>query len=158
MKSDFESALTAAKGMIDFVKYYKSFEEDYLNFFKYEDIENNSVETIIAISKFIECEVNLDAAKLVSEKFNKSNIRNLIKSNDEKLKNKIKNKEKVEKSEVVFFSKQNYRAFDINTGFQTNHISKRNSGEWQKAFSEEEIEIINSDIELKNFLKEYNYN
>ena len=82
MKSDFESALTAAKGMIDFVKYYKSFEEDYLNFFKYEDIENNSVETIIAISKFIECEVNLDAAKLVSEKFNKSNIRNLIKSNE----------------------------------------------------------------------------
>ena len=59
---------------------------------------------------------------------------------------------------MVFFSKQNYRAFDINTGFQTNHISKRNSGEWQKAFSEEEIEIINSDIELKNFLKEYNYN
>tara|TARA_B100000902_G_scaffold376706_1_gene408117 strand:- start:1002 stop:1769 length:768 start_codon:yes stop_codon:yes gene_type:complete len=158
MKSDFESALTAAKGMIDFVKYYKSFEEDYLNFFKYEDIENNSVETIIAISKFIECEINLEVAKLISEKFNKSNIRELIKSNDDKLKNKIKNKEKVEKSEVVFFSKENYRAFDINTGFQTNHISKRNSGEWQKAFSEEEIEIINSDIELKNFLKEYNYN
>ncbi len=158
MKSDFESALTAAKGMIDFVKYYKSFEEGYLNFFKYEDIENNSVETILAISKFIECEINLDLAKFISEKFNKRNIRDLIKSNDEKLKNKIKNKEKVEKSEVVFFSKENYRAFDINTGFQTNHISKRNSGEWQKAFSEEEIEIINSDIELKNFLKEYNYN
>ena len=28
---------------------------------------------------------------------------------------------------------------------------------WQKAFSEKETEIINSDLELNNFLKEYNY-
>ena len=158
MKSDFESALTAAKGMIDFIKYYKSFDKDYLKFFKYEYIDNNSIELILKIAKFIECEINVDTAKLISEKFGKSKIRDLIKSNDEKLKNKIKNKEKVERSEVVFFSKENYRAFDINTGFQTNHISQRKSGEWRKAFSEKEIEIINSDVEFKNFLKEYNYN
>ena len=158
MKSDFESAFTAAKGMIDFVKYYKPFKKEYLRLFKYEDIENNSIETIIAISEFIECKINLNTAKLISEKFNKNNVRNLIKNNDQKLKNKIKNKEKVERSEVVFFSKENYRAFDIKTGFQTNHISQRNSGEWRKAFSEKEIELINSDKELKNFLEEYNYN
>ena len=157
MKSDFESALRAAKGMIDLIKYYKSFDENYLKFFKYEDIENNSIEIIITISKFIECEINSDTAIFISEKFNKYNIRNLIKRNDENLKNKIKNKEKVERSEVVYFSKENYRAFDINTGFQTNHISQRNSGEWKKAFTDKEIEIINSDVELKNFLKEYNY-
>ena len=158
MKSDFETAFTAAKGMIDFVKYYKPFKKEYLRLFKYEDIENNSTETIIAISEFIECNINLNTAKLISEKFNKNNVRNLIKNNDQKLKNKIKNKEKVERSEVVFFSKENYRAFDVKTGFQTNHISQRNSGEWRKAFSEKEIELINSDKELKNFLKEYNYN
>ena len=91
------------------------------------------------------------------EKFNKKNVRNLIKDIDEKLMNKIKNKEKIENSEIVYFSKENYRAFDKQTGFQTNHISNRHSGEWQKVFSEKEIEIINSDLELKNFLKEYNY-
>ena len=157
MKSDFESALTAAKGMIDFIKYYKPFDKDYLKFFKYEDIENRTIETIISLSKFIECEINLDTAKLISEKFNKNNVRNLIKDNDEKLMNKIKNKEKIEKSEIVYFSKENYRAFDKQTGFQTNHISNRNSGEWEKAFSEKEIEIINSDQELNDFLNEYNY-
>ena len=157
MKSDFESALTAAKGMIDFIKYYKSFDKDYLKFFKYEDIENHTIETIISLSKFIECEINFDTAKLISDKFDKNNVRNLIKVNDKKLMNKIKNKEKIEKSEIVYFSKENYRAFDKQTGFQTNHISNRNSGEWQKAFSEEEIEIINSDLELNDFLDEYNY-
>lgn len=158
MKSDFETALMAAKGMIDFVKYYKPFGKDFLKFFKYEDIEGSSSKTIISISKFIECEINSDLAKLISEKFNKNNIRNLIKQNDEKLKNKIKNKEKIDRSEIVYFSKENYRTFDITTGFQTNHISKRNSGEWKRAFSENEVEIINSDPELKNFLIEYNYN
>jgi len=158
MKSDFKTALTAAKGMIDFVKYYRPFEKDFLKFFKYEDIENSSIKTILTISKFIECEINSDVAKFISEKFNKNNIRNLIKKNDEKLKNKIQNKEKIDRSEIVYFSKENYRTFDIATGFQTNHISKRNSGEWTKAFSENEVEIINSDPEFKNFLKEYNYN
>ena len=157
MKSDFESALTAAKGMIDFIKYYKPFDKDYLKFFKYEDIENRTIETIISLSKFIECEINFDTAKLISEKFNKQNVRSLIKNNDEKLMNKIKNKGKIEKSEIVYFSKENYRAFDKQTGFQTNHISNRNSGEWQKAFSKKEIEIINSDQELNDFLNEYNY-
>ena len=57
--------------------------------------------------------------------------------------------------EIVYFTKENYRAFDNQTGFQTNHISNRHSGEWQKAFSEKETEIINSDLELNNFLKVY---
>ena len=49
--------------------------------------KNNSIETIIAISEFIECKINLNTAKLISEKFNKNNVRNLIKNNDQKLKN-----------------------------------------------------------------------
>ena len=66
-------------------------------------------------------------------------------------------KRHVEDEYVKKSSKDNYRSFDTKTGFQTNHISNRHSGEWQKAFSEKEIEIINSDLELNNFLKEYNY-
>ena len=158
MKTDFKSSLTAAKGMIKLINHYKSFEKNYLKFFKYEDIEKNPIETIISISKFIECEIHPVVAKLISEKFNKTNVRNLIKINDTKLLTKIKNKEKIEKSEILYFSEDNYRAFDIQTGFQTNHISFRNSGEWKKVFSQKEIEIINSDPDLKDFLKEHNYN
>ena len=158
MKSDFDSALTATKGMIDFFNYYKNFEDDYLMFFRYEDIEKNPVETILKVSNFIESEINEDVAKLISKKFSKDSIRKLIENNDKSLKKKIINKEKIEKSEIVYFSKNNYRAFDLKTGFQTNHISHRNLGEWTKVFSEKEIEIINSDSEIKVFLQENNYN
>ena len=158
MKSDFDSALTATKGMIDFFNYYKNFEDDYLMFFRYEDIDKNPVETILKVSNFIESEINEDVAKLISKKFSKDSIRKLIENNDKSLKKKIINKEKIDKSEIVYFSKNNYRAFDLKTGFQTNHISHRNLGEWTKVFSEKEIEIINSDSEIKVFLQENNYN
>ena len=32
--------------------------------------------------------------------------------------------------------------FELNTGFQSGHISKRKNGEWKKVFSEEEIHEI----------------
>ena len=108
MKSDFDSALTATKGMIDFFNYYKNFEDDYLMFFRYEDIEKNPVETILKVSNFIESEINEDVAKLISKKFSKDSIRKLIENNDKSLKKKIINKEKIEKSEIVYFSKNNY--------------------------------------------------
>ena len=60
------------------------------------------------------------------------------------------NKEDIDDSSIVYFSKDNYRSFDTKTGFQTNHISNRNSGDWKKSFSSKEIEILN--FEFKDFL------
>ena len=65
-----------------------------------------------------------------------------------KLLSKIRNKEEIDKSSIVYFSKDNFRSFDTNTGFQTNHISNRNSGDWDKSFSSKEIEIL--DFEFKD--------
>ena len=157
MKSDFEKSMTIAKNMIDFVKNYESFDKDYLMFFKYEDIENDPINTIINISKFIECQINFDKAESISKKFTKDNVKKLIQNIDEKLDKKIKEKQPIDQSEIVYLSKDNYRAFDINTGFQTNHISKRNSGDWKRVFSQKEIDIINSDKKLNFFCAEYNY-
>ena len=157
MKSDFEKSMTIAKNMIDFVKNYESFDKDYLMFFKYEDIENDPINTIINISKFIECRINFDKAESISKKFTKDNVKKLIQNIKEKLDKKIKENQKINQSEIVYLSKDNYRAFDINTGFQTNHISKRNSGDWKQVFSQKEIDIINSDEKLNFFCAEYNY-
>ena len=54
-------------------------------------------------------------------------------------------------------SKDKYRAFDTQTGFQSNHISQRDNGEWKKAFSQKEIDIINSDEKLSSFCEKFNY-
>ena len=55
----------------------------------------------------------------------------------------------------MYCSKDNYRSFDTNTGFQTNHISNRNSGDWKKSFSSKEMEILN--FEFENIISEYKF-
>ena len=155
MKTDFDTALKAAKDLLHYEKIYKTYNKDYVKFFRYENIENKSIETILEIANFIGYEISYKNAKEISLKFNKKKIRNLIKNNDENLIYKIKNKEDIDDSSIVYFSKDNYRSFDTKTGFQTNHISNRNSGDWKKSFSSKEIEILN--FEFKDFISEYKF-
>ena len=63
--------------------------------------------------------------------------------------------EDIDNSNIVYVSKDNYRSFDTKTGFQTNHISNRNSGDWKKYFSPKEIKIL--DLEFKDFISEYKF-
>ncbi len=155
MKTDFDTALKAAKTLLDFEKIYKTYNKDYLRFFWYKDIENKPTQTILEIANFIGYKINNKDAEEISSKYNKKKVKNLIKRNDENLLFKIKNKEEIDKSSIVYFSKDNYRYLDTNTGFQTNHISNRNSGDWEKSFSSKEIEILN--FEFKDFISEYKF-
>ena len=107
------------------------------------------------IADFIGCEISYKNAEKISLKYSKKRVKNLIKNNDENLLSKIKNEEDIDKSCIVYLSKDNYRSFDTKTGFQTNHISNRNSGDWKKSFSSKEIEILN--LEFKDFISKYNF-
>ena len=155
MKTDFNTALTATKSLLKYENIYKKYNKKYVKFFKYNEIENNTLKTVIEIANFIGCEINEEIAKSISFKYNKNKIKKLIKNNDAKLLSKIKNEEVINKSDIVYFSKDNYRSFDTKTGFQSNHISNRSSGDWKKFFSKREIEIINS--EFKDFISEYKF-
>ena len=155
MKTDFNTALNAAKTLLNYEKIYKTYNEDYLKFFRYENIENNPIDMILEIADFIGYNINIKIAEKISLKYSRKKIKELIKNNDENLLLKIKNKEEINKSSIVYFSKNNYRSFDTKTGFQTNHISNRNSGDWEKKFSLKEIEIIN--FEFKDIISKYKF-
>jgi hypothetical protein len=155
MKTDFDTALKATKSLLKYEKIYKTYNKKYLRFFRYENIENKPIETVLEIGNFIGYEINYKDAEEISLKYNKKKVKNLIKKNDENLFSKIKNKEEIDRSSIVYFSKDNYRSFDTNTGFQSNHISNRNSGDWDKSFSSKEIEILN--FEFKDFISEYKF-
>ena len=155
MKTDFNTALKAARKLLEYEKIYRTYEKNYIKFLRYEDIENNPNKIILEIANYIGYEINSKIAEKISIKYNKNNIKKLIRNNDENLFMKIKNKEKINKSDIVYFSQDNYRSFDGKTGFQTNHISNRSTGDWEKKFSSEEIEIIN--LEFKDLISEYKF-
>ncbi len=155
MNVDFDEAFKATKTLNNYVKTYKQYNSEYIKFIKYENIEKKPIETLSEIAKFININIDLRLLEKISNKFSKDNVRKLIKQNDNKLIDKIKNKEQILKKEIVYFSKKNYRSYDLNTGFQTGHISKRNSGDWKNKLNENEIKIIND--EFKEILEEYKY-
>ena len=154
MKTDFDTALKAGKSLLKYEKIYKIYNKDYLRFFRYENIENKPIEAILEIANFIGYKINYKDAEEISLKYNKKKVKNLIKRNDENLLSQIENKEDLDKSSIVY-SKDSYRSFDTKTGFQTNHISNRNSGDWKKFFSSKEIEILN--FEFRDFISEYKF-
>ena len=157
MKKNFQQSLDISKNIITYYNTYEKYSKEKLKFIKYEkSIEKDTVKTIEDISEFIECKISFNEARKISEKFSKDNVTQLIKINDEKLKNKIKEKKEINRdTEIVYFSKDNYRAYDANTGFQTNHISSSSSQEWKKILTKEEIKILNSEFET--FLIKNNY-
>lgn len=155
MKTDFKTALKAAKDLLKYEKIYKGYNNDYLKFFKYENIENKSIETILEIAEFIGYEINFEIAQEISLKYKKEEVKKLIKKNDEKILSQIKSKQNLDNSNIILLSDNNYRSFDTKTGFQTNHISNRNSGDWKNFLSSNEIETLN--LEFRDFISEYNF-
>ena len=156
MRTDFNTSLNATKTLLKYEKTYKTYDKDYLKFFRYEEFESRTTETILNIAEFIGHQISLENAEEISLKYSKNKIKKLTKTNDENLLSKISKKEIIDRSKIVYISKENYRSFDTKTGFQTNHVSNRNSGDWKKIFSQKEIDIINN--EFKDFLNQYKYN
>ncbi len=155
MKTNFNESLNATKSLINFSKIYKNFDKNYILILKYENIEKNPIEIILKISKFLNENINYDQAVEIAKKFSKKNVNEIINKKNKQLKEKILKKSKIDKKDIVIISNKNVHAFDKNTGFQTGHVSQRNSGDWKKALSSEKIEIINS--QFKDFLIENNY-
>ena len=155
MRTDFNTSLNATKTLLKYEKTYKTYDKNYLKFFRYEKFESKTTETILKIAEFIGQKISLENAEEISLKYSKNRIKKLTKTNDENLLSKISKKEIIDRSKIVYLSKKNYRSFDTKTGFQTNHVSNRNSGDWKKIFSQKEIDIINH--EFKDFLNKYKY-
>ena len=153
-KCDFNQSLKAAKGLIALSAIYRSFDKKYVCIIKYEDIETKSIEIILKISKFLEIEIDKNKAKEISNKYSKSNIKKLINEKENEINNKLKKKIPIDKKEIVNFL-GTQRVYDLKTGFQSNHISSRNTGDWKKKLEKSQIEKLNK--EFKNSLKEIEY-
>ena len=75
MKTDFDTALKAGKSLLKYEKIYKTYNKDYLRFFRYENIENKPIETILEIANFIGYKINYKDAEEISLKYNKKKVK-----------------------------------------------------------------------------------
>ena len=141
MKCDLERSISVAADLSDWVNYYKKLDKNLFQI-KYENIEKNPKSLINELADFCEVQINETQISNIELKFNKNNVNKIIQNNDKEMEIKTKNDQAIDKENVIKFESGFYRYFDINTGFQSGHISKRKSGEWKKVFSTKELNTI----------------
>ena len=139
MKCDFQRALAVAKNHISVIDYYSNVNKVDLIFLRYENISLEPLSSIKLLSNFIGIDLKPDQLEVIRDKYSKKNIKSLINNNDEIIINKIKSKSEIKKKEIVILGQKNFRSFDLNTGFQTEHISSHDSDKWRELFSEQQI-------------------
>ena len=155
MKTNFEKSLNEAKSLIKFSKIFKDYDKNYLLTLKYEDILKNPKNIISKISSFLNINISDFQSLEISKKFSKKEVTSIINKIDKSVKKKLSNKLQIDKKDFIKISDENIRAYDKSTGFQTGHISNRNSGDWKLAFSDDEKKILND--EFGNWLKDNGY-
>ena len=155
MKTSFDEALGHARDVLIFTERYSHYDPDYLKLIAYNDIETRPVDLIIELAEFLAIQLNSPIAEEISEKYSRKKVQDIIKKADESLARKIINNAPVDKRQIVYLSSTNYRAFDPDTGFQTGHVSPRQTGDWRNILSAEEQDLVNS--EFGDWLKQYGY-
>ena len=155
MKCDIDWAIFIALEQTKYIEHFKKNDEKNLLIVKYEEIEEPSSKLVLELSEFLGAHLDENAALSIWKKFSKNSVRKIIADNDKSLSDKISKKQEIDAREVVILVKNNYRSFDLNTGFQTGHISERKTGEWRVTFSESETHKI---VEaLDNTAKKFGY-
>ena len=71
----------------------------------------------------------------------------IIANNDKAISERLSKKLEIDPRKIVTLGKNTYRSFDLDTGFQTGHISERKTREWKLHFTESEIEQIIENID-----------
>lgn len=146
MKCDINHAIQVAKAHSSVIKHYQDCADNQIIFIRFEDLEKNLASEIEKIASFLDINLDINLANKISSKFSKSSVSKLIDKTTKNLEKKISLNQLIKDENIVKISADYYRAFDVNTGFQTGHISNRNSGEWYKLFNQKEISIIKSEL------------
>lgn len=138
LKCDLERSISVAAELLNYLNHYKRLNNN-IFLIRYENIEKNPKLLIKQLAEYFEVSINDQQVNEIDNKFNKDAIIKLIKKNDNEM--KIKNQD-VDQEKIIKLKNGHQRFFDITTGFQSGHISKRKTGEWRKNFSEKETKII----------------
>jgi hypothetical protein len=134
MLCDFDQALSAMVAAGEITDYYKSFEPNVILRLKYEDIVNRPLDVVRHITAF--CGADLPESEIASivDQFEKAKVERLIHDKETDIKRRADAGEAILESELVpqRFHRDVVRAFDLETGFQSGHVSGYHDGSWRE--------------------------
>lgn len=122
MKCDLTKAIHSVLVLPKLISHCSTIKPGNIFILRFERIENDPLELITDLSKFMRLQLTNSEVQHVCDQFCKENVKRMITDNDLALSEKIKKNERINEKDIVYFDDNNFRSFDTNTGFQTGHI------------------------------------
>ena len=155
MKTSFDHALMAARALISMTDAYRKYPPDLVFIARYEDIESCPANLALQIAEFLNLDIPENIACDITEQYSRENIQDLVHRKTVELNMKIMTSAPIDNQDVVVIDQDNIRAFDVDTGFQTGHVSSSKTGDWRTILTEQEKILANRT--LGGWLEENGY-
>jgi len=156
-KLDFKDLLNLIEKFIGWIEYYrKNFEKEQYLEISFKDITDQPFKIFKQLESFLNLKIDKKNTDEIVNKFAKNQVLKIIKKNDDYVRKSFENKRHIDEENMIIEENKIIRAYDVDTGFQTGHISDSKDGEWSHVFSKKEINVINSTFKdwlTKNNLK-----
>lgn len=146
MHVDFATALSAAKDYIRLADHYESFPEDRCVLVRYVEIVNDPEKVIARLARRIGVDIKAATGADIAARFSKDRVKALTDDKDRQLRRSLETGEQVQGTRRLERGNGIVASFDLETGFQSNHVSSYQEGDWRHMLSEDQIEALNQDF------------
>lgn len=142
-KCDFETAFSGTQKMIEMIKAYQKSEQQQDSLvLQYADITEQPTFAISQILSFLDIPAPPDLVAFLEEKLEKRAVARAIKEMELDFKHRLLTGANVDQRQVIQLSDQTFRTLDLETGFQSGHISTMSEDDYIRAFTPEQMARI----------------
>lgn len=143
MNAGFDQALGNAKLQLIFTDRYEQFRQTPVLKLRYEHIDERPKSVIRKIVEFSNISLDEGTISKIATRLDRRSVRDLIKSSDDRLREKIDSKQVIHPNEIVGDLLGAHRAFDAKTGFQTGHVSNMTKDDYRNFLTKEQVLVVN---------------
>ena len=155
MRVDFEKSLEACQLSLNTVNYYLAFPEAQCLTIRYDELTARPAKTVAYIADRLASGCNDDEADEIAAMFSKKKVRALTESKDRQYQRSLEG-EKLPNGEILLSRPDGGVAtIDRVTGFQSNHVSDYQDGDWRHSLSAEQIGAMED--AFGDWLEEHSY-
>jgi sulfotransferase family protein len=131
MRCDFETAVSeCAVPAITINRYYDAVSPDRKLIIDYREIIAHPAKTAYMIARFLQAQLPWQTTDKIAGDLSKENVARLMERKESDLNRRNREGRPIAQDELVVLGPGNVRAFDIETGFQSGHVSDYEEGSW----------------------------
>ncbi len=139
----FEEGLEAISSIKTTDDYYTNFSTDIGLQLQYAEITNNPMRAAKSIVRFLELDLQGNDVDGVIEKYSKESVKRRIADVEKNIMERDSKGQHISPDELVLRKSGKHRAFDLETGFQSGHVSDYEDGDWKSILTSGQQEQLN---------------